>query len=93
MYFVPIRVHRMANNLLTNCVPLAVRKYDSVASEIINLSKNIHAMTVIELLAVGTDRVSFAYLFVIITKCWLPFVFLGSGPKLSVATNSNGLVA
>lgn len=74
-----------ANNLLTGCVKFSVRRYDSIPYGIIQASKNIHATEVAVILAVGMAYVSFEYLSVVITPCWLSFVLSGSKPKMSIA--------
>lgn len=54
-------------------------------------SKNIHGIPVLVVLTVGTARVSFEYLSVIITKTWWPFVVLSSDPRINISTIGNCL--
>lgn len=93
MCFVSGWVRKVPKNLLTNFVLLSVRIFDAIPNVITHASKNIHSTAIFVILAVGTSLVSFDYLSVIITACWLPFIFLDSGSKISIATNSNGSVA
>lgn len=83
----------MPINLLTDCVRLAKRRYDDIPHGIVHESNNIRATAVVESLGVEKARVSFEFLSVNMTMCWLPFVMLGSGTMISFLTSFNNRFA
>lgn len=93
MCFAPRWVHKVPTNLLTFCVPLAVRRYDGIPHGTSDESKKVHATAFVTILAVCMALVSFEFLSVMITICRLYFVVLANRFKIFIATNSNSPVA
>lgn len=59
----------------------------------VHTSNSIHDTAFLVVLVVNKRVVSFKYLSVIIETCCFSFFVFGNGPKISIATNSNGFDA
>lgn len=87
------QVHRVPKHLLTSCIAMSVTIFNGKPYGNTHLLKATQATVVAVILVLFTACVRFGYLSVIVTVCWYYLLFLGSGPKISITTNSNGLVA
>lgn len=66
----------MTITFLKNCVSLSVRGYDGISFLITHASKSIHVTVFVVVLAKCVAHVSFKYLSVVDTNCWVLFVVL-----------------
>lgn len=72
----------VVKDLLTNLDSLSVNTYEAIPYCMFQLFKNIVAICVELVFAVGIARVNFENLSFIITTCLFPFVVFLSGPEI-----------
>lgn len=70
LVFISRRIPRGPNSLLTDCIPLSVRRWEGILYEITHALKNIHAIEFLTTLAVRTALFRFEQMSLIISTCW-----------------------
>lgn len=85
----PGRALIIAEHLLTNWGPLSVRVYVEKRYGMCKISKTIPTMCVAVVLDVRIARIILVNQTVMTNVYWLPYVFLGISPTISVATKSS----